>query len=143
MLTSLNKGLFLLTATALLATAATARPEVRDPFVNQKTPFTPSTVQSHNPRPNQPPTVQASQPGKPTQVTQGQVDKVIAPPEAVVSGIVTSRGTRQAILSTGQQSYMVREGQKLGDFKVRSISADSVTLVCEGQSFKLPLTKGM
>ncbi len=141
MLTSLNKGLFLLTATALLTTAATARPEVRDPFVNQKTPLASSTVQTPT-RTNQTAPTSVSQPSTPTNVTQGQVDKVIAPPEAVVSGIVTSRGTRQAILSTGQQSYMVREGQKLGDFKVRSISADSVTLVCEGQSFKLPLSKG-
>lgn len=143
MLTSLNKGLFLLTATALLATAATARPEVRDPFINQKAPLTPSTSSSNITRPDRPSPVVVGQPGRPTTVTPTQADKVIAPPEAVVSGIVTSRGTRQAILSTGQQSYMVREGQKLGDFKVRSISADSVTLVCEGQSFKLPLTKGM
>ena len=138
---SFKKGLTVLTATALLATAAVARPEVRDPFVNQKGPA---------PQGRTAPVVRPGgdrQVVKPTErqaisQTAPAVTKIINAPDVTVSGIVTSRGVRQAILSDGQRSYMVREGQQLADFKVKAISSASVTLDCEGQSFKIPMSKG-
>ncbi len=140
---TLNKGLYLLTATALLATSAMARPEVRDPFVNQNT----SHIQATKVRPApvvRP--VQGNPANAPSQdravISQSQVTKVVVAPDVVVSGIVSSQGSRQAILSTGQRSFLVREGQKLADFKVKAISAGSVTLDYEGQSFKIPMAKG-
>lgn len=135
-----QKGLTVLTATALLATAAVARPEVRDPFVNQKGPAPQSrsapAVRPTSGRQVVKPTERHSSP-----VTPPVVTKIVNAPDVIVSGIVTSRGVRQAILSDGQRSYMVREGQQLADFKVKAISAASVTLDYEGQSFKIPMAK--
>lgn len=140
---TLNRGLYLLTATALLATSAMARPEVRDPFVNQNAPYTQATSGRSAPvvRPVQGNPANAPSQGKAV-VSQPQVTKVVVAPDVMVSGIISSQGSRQAILSTGERSFLVREGQRLADFKVKAISAGSVTLDYEGQSFKIPMAKG-
>jgi len=59
-------------------------------------------------------------------------------PAVTVTGIV-SGPAQTAILSNAGRSYVVRVGDKLGDYRVSAIGARSVTLATRANSFKLPL----
>ena len=57
-----------------------------------------------------------------------------------VRGILKTGGSYRAILtSNGGASYVVTTGQKVGEWKVSSISGDSVVLTAKGYKAKLPL----
>lgn len=143
---SVRRGLTLFSVAALLTSSALARPEVRDPFVNQKAPLASSTRQAPVVRPSQATLAPASSASLAPEQSAGtlvsQQQKVVVMPEVVVSGIVSAHGSRQAILSDGQKSYVVREGQRLADFRVKTISASSVILDYEGQSFTVSMASG-
>ena len=60
-------------------------------------------------------------------------------PEVTITGIVKSRGTHQAIVNSGASSYIVVSGQKLGDYRVASITDTAVTFTLSGKNFKVPM----
>ena len=68
------------------------------------------------------------------------VEEVIVPaPEVTITGIVKSGGGHIAIVNSGTQSYMVSAGQKLGDYRVASITDTAVTFTHTGKAFKVPI----
>ena len=69
-----------------------------------------------------------------------KVEEVIVPaPEVTVTGIVKSGGGHIAIVNSGTMSYMVSPGQKLGDYRVSSITDTAVTFTHTGKNFKVPI----
>lgn len=141
---SVQRGLTLFSVAALLTSSAMAKPEVRDPFVNQKAPLASSARPAPAVRPHQAILAPASSALPSAGQAAGPLvplDKLVVMPEVVVSGIVSAHGSRQAILTDGQKSYVVREGQRLADFRVKAISASSVVLDYEGQSFTVSMAR--
>lgn len=68
------------------------------------------------------------------------VEEVIVPaPEVTITGIVKFSGGHQAIVNSGTSSYIVKAGQKLGDYRVSSITDTAVTFTHTGKSFKIPI----
>lgn len=68
------------------------------------------------------------------------VEEVIVPaPEVTITGIVKSGGGHVAIVNSGNMSYMVVPGQKLGDYRVSSITDTAVTFTHTGKNFKVPI----
>jgi hypothetical protein len=67
------------------------------------------------------------------------VAPVIKPPPVSVTGIVESRRGNMAILKSPTQVYIVRSGDKLGDYHVTSIGRHTVAFAYKDKTFKLPL----
>lgn len=64
------------------------------------------------------------------------VAETVAPPAVTVTGIINGPQNR-AILTSPNQSYIVKVGDKLGDYKVSAISAKAVTFKYKDKSFKI------
>lgn len=127
----------------------------RDPFVNQVTggvvtsgavPSRARTVRSTGGATVRPAAAAASRSA--TGATKGvkgaaeepKVEEVVVPaPEVTVTGIVKSGGGHIAIVNSGTMSYMVSPGQKLGDYRVSSITDTAVTFTHTGKNFKVPI----
>ena len=60
-----------------------------------------------------------------------------------VTGIMKSSGTRYAIINAGEQGYLVRSGQKLGEWTVASVNERTVELKAKGFRAKLELPSDM
>ncbi|MCA9790731.1 MAG: hypothetical protein KC910_03020 [Candidatus Eremiobacteraeota bacterium] len=61
----------------------------------------------------------------------------IDPPAVTISGIVSSGGGRMAILTSPDQSHIVRVGDKVGEYRVAGISERAVTFKIKDQTFKI------
>lgn len=64
---------------------------------------------------------------------------IVPAPEVTITGIIKSAGSRQAIVNSGTSSYIVTPGQKLGSYRVASITDTAVTFTHTGKSFKIPI----
>ena len=60
-------------------------------------------------------------------------------PEVSVAGIVGTDGSRQAILRAGGDTRIVKEGEKLSDYRVSRISSKAVTFSYGNQDFRVEL----
>jgi hypothetical protein len=60
----------------------------------------------------------------------------VAPPAVTVTGIINGPQNR-AILTSPNQSYIVKVGDKLGDYKVSAISAKAVSFKYKDKTFKV------
>lgn len=67
------------------------------------------------------------------------VEVVVPAPEVTITGIVKSGGGHIAIVNSGNTSYMVVPGQKLGDYRVSAITDTAVTFTHTGKNFKVPI----
>lgn len=63
-------------------------------------------------------------------------EPVVAPPAVTVTGIINGPQNR-AILTAPNQSYIVKVGDKLGDYKVAGITAKAVLFKYKDKSFKI------
>ena len=63
----------------------------------------------------------------------------VPPPDVTVQGILLSHTGNRAILSSPKQTYMVRQGDKLGDYKVASVAEKTVVFSFKDKTFKLKL----
>lgn len=126
-----------LLALALFVPALAQSPAaVRDPFVyGLRAPEKPVVRPVVVTRPEQ------SKPAQQTAAVQEAAKPAVARPAApavTVTGIV-SGPAQTAILSNAGRSYLVRIGDRLGDYRVSAIGPRSVTLATGANSFKLPL----
>ena len=64
---------------------------------------------------------------------------VIPPPQVTVQGILLSGSGNRAILQSPNQTYIVRTGDKLGDYKVDSVQSKYVMFRFKDKTFKLKL----
>jgi hypothetical protein len=146
-------------AAAAAGTKPTAKPVKptitdRDPFVNQVNAGTVSPdavgrvrrTTSEGPAVRPPANRAASNGpskgpgGKGTAAAEEEVPEVIVPaPEVTITGIVRSGSGRVAIVNSGTSSYMVVPGQKLGDYRVSTITDTAVTFTHTGKAFKVPI----
>ena len=115
-------------------------PIVRDPFVySLRTPeqhkVTPRPIvayQTGQETPSQPTPPIATKPAPPA-----PAPKPVAP-AVTVTGIVSGPG-QTAILSNAGRSYVVRVGDRVGDYRVSAIGPRSVMLATGVNSFKLAM----
>lgn len=70
---------------------------------------------------------------------EAEPEVVVPAPEVTITGIVKSRGAHQAIINSGSNSHIVSAGQKIGDYRVASITDTAVTFTNSGKSFKIPI----
>ena len=63
----------------------------------------------------------------------------IPPPAVTVQGIVVSGSGNRAILTSPNQTYIVRSGDKLGDYKVDSVQPKMVVFRYKDKTFKLKM----
>lgn len=63
----------------------------------------------------------------------------IPPPAVTVQGIVLSGSGNRAILTSPNQTYIVRTGDKLGDYKVDKVEAKTVIFRFKDKTFKLTM----
>lgn len=63
----------------------------------------------------------------------------IPPPQVTVQGILLSGTGNRAILQSPNQTYIVRTGDKLGDYKVDSVQNKYVVFRFKDKTFKLKL----
>jgi hypothetical protein len=68
-----------------------------------------------------------------------EVKVTIAPPPVTVHGIVESAHGNMAILVGPSQTWIVKSGDKLGDYHVTKIGKKTVAFSYEDKTFKLPL----
>ena len=66
-------------------------------------------------------------------------EAVIAAPQVNVSGIVLSHSGNRAILVSPNQTYIVKTGDKLGDYRVSEIGTKHVTFKYKDKAFKLKM----
>lgn len=117
----------------------------RDPFVNQLTTgtvfsSTTGTRSGARVRPKAGSSAVAAADDELSDEDLEEEEEEIPAPEVSVKGIVSSGSGRQAIISTSVGTRMITTGQKLGDYRVSSITAGAVTFTYGGtQSFKIPL----
>lgn len=143
------------------ASSAEARPTVkpakpvitdRDPFVNQVDAGVVTggsaprrTVRSSGSAPSVRPAAsggvsaaKASAKGMPA-AEEVEPEVIVPAPEVTITGIVKSGSGNQAIVTSNSGSYIVRAGQKLGDYRVSAITDTAVTFTHTGKSFKIPI----
>jgi hypothetical protein len=63
----------------------------------------------------------------------------IPPPNVTVQGILLSGTGNRAILTSPSMTYIVRQGDKLGDYKVSSVADKTVVFAFKDKTFKLKL----
>ena len=118
------------------ASAQTAAPKtrtVRDPFVNQID--AKSTVVPQPPRANNHPlTHRPDAPGN-TRVFA----ETVPAPSVAVQGVILSTSGNQAIVTSPTRTYMIRPGDKLGDYKVSAIEAHKVIFSFKDKNFAIAL----
>jgi hypothetical protein len=56
------------------------------------------------------------------------------PPEVTVTAILESTGGNYAVLRSPSSGYVVKQGQKLGDYTVATVEAGQVVLAHEGKA---------
>lgn len=129
----------LLTAALTTSFAFAQSHAVRDPFVFDATPARPKAI---NLVPKAAPAATkkvAATPQAAQNVQVVQIPKVEAP-KLTVQGILTSRTGNKAILTSDKgNTYVVSKGQKLGDYRVASVTAGKVVLKYKDQAFPLKL----
>lgn len=111
--------------------------ELRDPFVYLlRAPEPPRVVRPHMEAESKP----HGEPVTPTpsQAVQPTGTPKPAAPAVTVTGIV-SGPAQTAILSNAGRSFVVRVGDRMGDYRVSAIGPRSVTLATGTSKFKLPL----
>lgn len=86
----------------------------------------------------------AAKPGSPGSAADGakgaeKKEVEVAPPQVNVHGIVLSASGNRAILVSPNQTYIVKAGDKLGDYRVAEIGAKHVTFKYKDKSFKLKM----
>ncbi|MGE0488269.1 MAG: hypothetical protein AB7S38_03530 [Vulcanimicrobiota bacterium] len=64
-------------------------------------------------------------------------EEEIDPPAVTISGIVSSGTGRMAILTSPDQSHIVRVGDKVGEYRVAGISERAVTFKIKDHTFKI------
>lgn len=118
----------------------------RDPFVNQLTAgvVISDSAPSRGPRVKAGGNVASSGGGDKTdgdgKVLTDEGEEEIPAPEVTVTGIVMSYSGNQAIISTDVGTRMISAGQKLGDYKVSSITNKKVVFSYGGEKyFDVPL----
>lgn len=107
----------------------------RDPFVNLTgvdTPVGKPLPSSKPPRTTQP-APRAQRP------SQAPALGVLPPPTANVQGIIQSATGNRALLTTSTRTYLVKAGDKVGDYTVAAISSKNVTFSYKGSTVKLPM----
>lgn len=134
---------------AVKAPAAPAKPAApptitdRDPFINQ---VDGGTVRGSTIRRTGSSKIGAAKAGSSVKSNKGAAAKgkddakeeVIVPaPEVTITGIVKSGGSHQAIVTSASGSYIISAGQKLGDYRVASITDTAVVFTNTGKSFKI------
>jgi hypothetical protein len=144
------------TATSAVKPAAKpVKPTItdRDPFVNQvnagvvsagaigrvRTVSTASGASVKAVTPVAKASVAAKAAGGSAAVEEEVIEVIVPAPEVTITGIVKSRGGHQAIVNSGSSSYIVSAGQKLGDYRVSSITDTAVTFTHTGKNFKVPI----
>lgn len=73
--------------------------------------------------------------------TQNENKKEVKTLPIKATGTMISAGSSYAILTaeTGGASYMVKPGDKVGEYTVRSISAREVVLIWKGKAYSIPV----
>lgn len=66
-----------------------------------------------------------------------EVEVIVPAPEVTITGIVKTGKGHQAIVQSSSGSYIVSPGQKLGDYRVASITDTAVTFTNTGKKFKI------
>lgn len=66
-------------------------------------------------------------------------EPVVPPPQVTIHGIITSGSGNRAILASPNQTYIVRAGDKLGDYRVDSVQAKQVVFRYKDKTFKIKL----
>lgn len=117
--------------------AAAPRPRVtRDPFVKGGSGTAPVAT-----TPVQPPKVTSvATPGNaagPTVIKPKEPP--VEPPKVTVNGILMSGTGRQAIVVSPNNTFLVRVGQKLGDYRVSHIDRKQVVFTHKGKKFPIKL----
>ncbi len=105
----------------------------RDPFVKGEAPV---PVRTNNNKTTSTVVPKANKAGKPAE----KAPEVVVPPPAVtIHGIITSGSGNRAILASPNQTYIVRAGDKLGDYRVASVQAKMVVFSYKDKTFKIKL----
>lgn len=116
--------------------SAAVKPQVtRDPFVNGPAPAAP------------PPIVKKAEPqkaadsGNKTMTNQGtqKVVEEIAAPEVSVKGLLLSHSGNRAIIQGPKMTFIVKAGDKLGDYRVASITKNQVVFSYKDKKFPIKL----
>lgn len=108
----------------------------RDPFVKgQAMPDTTKTLTSKTTT-----TIVPKNSGKPAKgAAPKPPEEVVPPPQVTIHGIITSGSGNRAILASPNQTYIVRAGDKLGDYRVESVQAKQVVFRYKDKTFKIKL----
>ncbi len=118
----------------LMSVTAWAEPKTeRDPFVDlsQKSPgvILEGDRPTHTQKPEITPRVHAK---KPVQVVQ-------VAPKLNVLGLVTNSRQPKAIVAGEKSTFIVAQGDKLGDYRVAKIDRSGITLAFKHNRYQIPL----
>ena len=108
----------------------------RDPFVNQTSANLPPANTLTTPG-KVPPKVQPRQTERPADTAK--TPDPLPPPEVTVQGIILSASGNHGILSSPTRTYIVKAGDKLGDYRVEAVQAKNVVFRYKDKSFLIKL----
>ncbi|MBI3929570.1 MAG: hypothetical protein HY319_28775 [Armatimonadetes bacterium] len=122
------------------------RDPFRNPIASGEVHETAISKPAHTVRPAAAPAGTASKPAqaapkagsKPAAAAE-EAEPEVAAPAVTVTGIVMSGGSRRAILTSPDQSYIVGVGDKLAEYRVSAITDHSVTFKVGDNTFTLEI----
>lgn len=133
----------LLTAALTTSFAFAQSQTVRDPFLFNTAPTTSKVIKVAPKNASAAPVSKkpAAQARPAQNVKVVQIPRVEAP-KLTVQGIISSRTGNKAILTSDKgNTYVVTQGQKLGDYRVASVTSGKVVMKYKDQAFPLKLHK--
>ena len=109
----------------------------RDPFVNLVT--SDPTIVHQEPGSNSPKPQKPSDTTAPLKPIVKNPEPVVVAPQVSVQGIVLSASGNQAIVRSPKQTYLVKAGDKLGDYRVEEVQPETVVFRYKDKSFSFKM----